>query len=160
MLTTWVPLMPIPVRLGGLAVLPGSHLGTPPPPRVLRPERDAADGWATADYAVGDVLLFHCLTSHAALPNRAGRLRVSQDCRWQSGGQPAPARLVYGPKREGTGELFGRLFGHRTWWEPIPASVPIAPAAAEPAGPPWSRFFPVAPGWAERVRLGGPREIR
>ena len=45
MLTTWVPLMEIPVRLGGLAVRPGSHLGRPQRPRVLR--RDER-GWAAA----------------------------------------------------------------------------------------------------------------
>ena len=36
MLTTWLPLMDIPVQLGGLAVLPGSHLGPPLRPRLLR----------------------------------------------------------------------------------------------------------------------------
>ena len=33
MLTSWIPLMDIPVRIGGLAVQPGGHLG---PPRALR----------------------------------------------------------------------------------------------------------------------------
>ena len=96
MLTTWVPLMPIPVRLGGLAVLPGSQLGAPPPLRVLGERQAERDGWATTDYEVGDVLLFHCLTSHAALPNRAERLRVSQDSRSPT---PAPSRA----RRRGRG---------------------------------------------------------
>jgi hypothetical protein len=161
MFTTWVPLMPIPVRLGGLAVLPGSQLGAPPPLCVLRERQAERDGWATADYQVGDVLLFHGLTSHAALPNRAGRLRVSQDSRWQAAGQPAPARLVYGPKQPGQGELFSRLLGRHRWWEPIPAGQPIAgPGAAGGAAAPWSRFFPVDPSWAGRVRVGARTDVR
>jgi hypothetical protein len=34
MLTSWVPLMDVPVRLGGLAVRPGGHLAAPVPPQV------------------------------------------------------------------------------------------------------------------------------
>ena len=74
MLTTWVPLMEIPVQLGGLGVRPGSHLGPPLRPRVLgQGER----GWATTDYRAGDVLIFiasprtpPCLTAalHCAFP--------------------------------------------------------------------------------------------
>ena len=86
MLTTWVPLMEIPVQLGGLGVRPGSHLGPPLRPRVLgQGER----GWATTDYRAGDVLIFHCLTSHAALPNRGTSLRLSGDFRWQRPDEPA-----------------------------------------------------------------------
>jgi hypothetical protein len=35
MLTSWIPLTDIPVRIGGLAVRPGGHLGPPGPPRPL-----------------------------------------------------------------------------------------------------------------------------
>jgi hypothetical protein len=157
--TTWVPLMPIPRALGGLAVLPGSHLGPPPPVRVLRPEAAEA-GWASTDFEVGDVLLFHGLTSHAALPNRAGRLRVSQDCRWQPAAQSAPARMLFGPRAPEQGELFHRLLRARPWWEPVPASVVVAGPGELGAQPPWSRFFPVHQAWAGRANQDGRADVR
>ena len=45
----------------------------------------------------GDVLVFHCLTPHAALPNQGSTLRISGDFRWQRSDEPAPAELVLGP---------------------------------------------------------------
>jgi hypothetical protein len=144
MLTTWVPLIDIPVQLGGLAVLPGSHLGPPLRPRVLS-QREA--GWATTDYRAGDALVFHSLTTHAALPNRATSLRLSGDFRWQRPDQPVPAQLVLGPAG-GPREMFSRLFAREPWWEPVPAGLDLAPRetmVTVPPGP--SRFFRVHPGW-------------
>lgn len=159
MLTTWVPLIPIPRELGGLAVRPGSNRSWPRIPRLLSPDER---GWATADYRVGDVLLFHCLTSHAALPNRSDRLRLSQDSRWQSADRPAPARMVYGPRdgRAADGgparELFSRIHGGQPWWEPIPASVSVRPESEMAADRPRSRFFRVHPAWALWSRSNKP----
>jgi hypothetical protein len=149
MVTTWLPVMDIPTQLGGLAVLPGSHLGPPLRPRLLRADEP---GWATTDYRPGDVLLFHCLTSHAALPNHASRLRLSTDVRWQSADQPAPAELVLGPagsaRRGPQVELFSRLLSRESWWEPVPSGLVLQPrqqlAASAPAP---SRLFPVHPDW-------------
>jgi hypothetical protein len=152
MLTSWVPLMDVPVRLGGLAVRPGGHLAAPVPPQVLS-QREA--GWATTGYHPGDVIVFHCLTPHAALPNTDTELRLSADFRWQRADQPAPAELVLGPagrpRWAGTGappELFSRLFRREPWWEPVPAGLtlyPRAQLAAVPPGP--SRYFRVHRGW-------------
>jgi hypothetical protein len=144
MLTSWIPLMDIPVRIGGLAVKPGGHLGPPRPPRPL----DAAEpDWATTSYEPGDVIIFHCLTPHAALPNTGSSLRISGDFRWQQPDQPAPAELVLGPNGRQP-ELFSRLFSREQWWEPVPAGLalfPRAEMAAVPPGP--SRLVAVHPGW-------------
>lgn len=150
MLTTWLPLMDIPAQLGGLAVLPGSHLGPPLRPELLRADEPR---WATTDYRPGDVLLFHCLTSHAALPNHADHLRISADFRWQAADQPAPAELVLGPaaasaRRPRQVELFSRLLSREPWWEPVPDGLLLhARQQLIDAPPASSRLFPVHPGW-------------
>jgi hypothetical protein len=151
MLTTWLPLMDIPAQLGGLAVLPGSHLGPPPlRPRLLRADEPR---WATTDYRPGDVLLFHCLTSHAALPNHADRLRISTDVRWQAADQTAPTELVLGPVAAPTRpgaqvELFSRLLSREPWWEPVPSGLMLQPRQQLAGAPPApSRLFTMHRGW-------------
>jgi hypothetical protein len=144
MLTSWIPLMDIPAPIGGLAVRPGGHLGPPGRPRPLNVTEP---GWATTTYQPGDVIIFHCLTPHAALPNRGSALRISGDFRWQRAGQPAPAELVLGPAARPP-ELFSRLFRREPWWEPVPAGVVLYPRAQlvrTPPGP--SRLVAVHPGW-------------
>jgi hypothetical protein len=153
MLTSWVPLMDIPVRLGGLAVQPGGQLG---PPRRPRPLSLAEPGWATTSYEPGDAIIFHCLTPHAALPNHGSALRISGDFRWQRPDQPAPAELILGPRAAAadlpqdarTPEMFSRLFRRAPWWEPVPARLTLYPRAqlvGVPPGP--SRLIAVDPGW-------------
>jgi hypothetical protein len=152
MLTSWLPLMEIPAPTGGLAIQPGSHLGPPQRPRPLGPRER---GWASTDYQPGDVLIFHCLTAHAALANRGGALRISGDFRWQRADQPAPAQMVLGPAG-GQAELFSRLFAREPWWQPVPAGLQLLPreqAASPPAG---SRFFPVHRGWQHWRPPSGP----
>jgi hypothetical protein len=144
MLTSWIPLMDIPVRIGGLAVRPGGHLGPPRPPRPLSP---AEPGWATTSYEPGDVIIFHCLTPHAALPNTGSSLRISGDFRWQRADQPVPAEFILGP-RGGPPELYSRLFSREQWWEPVPAGLALYPRAelvGVPPGP--SQLVAVHPGW-------------
>jgi hypothetical protein len=144
MLTSWIPLMDIPVRIGGLAVHPGGHLGPPRPPRPLS---ETEPGWATTSYQPGDAIIFHCLTPHAALPNRGSALRISGDFRWQRVGQPAPAEVILGPAAQPP-ELFSRLFRREPWWEPVPAGLTLYPRAqlvSVPPGP--SQLVRVHPGW-------------
>ena len=101
------------------------------------------------------MLVFHCLTSHAALPNRGESLRVSGDFRWQRADQVAPAQLVLapaGPPRE----LFSRLLAREPWWEPVPAETTLGPRerlVASAPGP--SRYFAVHPGWRRWRPPGG-----
>jgi len=151
MLTTWLPLMDISPQLGGLALLPGSHLGPPQRPRLLPAD---GPGWATTDFQPGDVLLFHCLTAHAALPNHADRIRISADFRWQAADQPAPAELVLRPaadgqsRRGGPVELYSALLAAEPWWEPVPTGLMLRSRQEMAAAPPApSRLFPVHPGW-------------
>jgi hypothetical protein len=144
MLTSWIPLMDIPVQLGGLAVRPGGHLARLKPPRVLGA---AEPGWATTGYRTGDAIIFHCLTPHAALPNAGSSLRVSGDFRWQRPDQPTPAELVLGPAAIQR-ELFSRMFRRERWWEPVPAGLALYPRQQLIAAPPRpSRFFAVHPSW-------------
>ena len=143
MVTTWVPLMEIPRALGGLAVLPSSHLG---PPQELRPiAASEAREWATADYRVGDVLIFHSLTAHAALPNQLETLRISGDFRWQLPIEPAPLELVIG--RNGK-EIYADLFERQPWWRPVPPNLLFTHLNRNNTAPPkHSRMFQVHPAW-------------
>lgn len=155
MLTTWIPLIPVPRNVGGLAVRPGSHRSWPRLPRLLSPtERN----WATTDYEPGDVLIFHCLTAHAALPNRSDTLRLSQDSRWQRADRPAPASMVYGSHghRDPNRELFSRLFSSQPWWEPIPPTVTVREDATLMANRPKSDLFRVHPAWSLWHRAAEP----
>ena len=96
--TVWVPLMEIDEEVGGLALAAGSHK------RGLREHReqenvysyqmkgrkqsgvalaDISEPWLTTDYRPGDVLVFHSLMLHWALPNCSDRIRLSLDARCQ-----------------------------------------------------------------------------
>ncbi|MFE3459293.1 phytanoyl-CoA dioxygenase family protein [Nocardiopsis aegyptia] len=89
MFTSWVPFVDCSRDLGGLSILTGSqNEGVVARLHQVDPDDER---WATTDYRVGDVLVFHCLTAHAALPNRTDGLRLSGDYRWQSAGQALPS---------------------------------------------------------------------
>ena len=119
MFTCWVPLGEVPRTLGGLALRPGSHHSTQ---IRYRPLNRLEPGWVTTDYQPGDVLVFHCLTTHAALPNRENRMLFSAEYRWQLADQPAPRRLVIGPNGH---EIGSRLFARTPWWRPTPAGLTL-----------------------------------
>ncbi len=143
MFTCWVPLGNVPTSLGGLAVLPGSQCSPRIAPRRL--ER-LYPGWRTADFEAGDVVILHCMTTHASLPNLEPRLRFSAEFRWQLADQPAPRRMVLGPL--GT-ELGARVFRHAPWWRPVPPGLELVDDDAEgwsaPLPVPASRFVPARP---------------
>lgn len=98
LLATWIPLGDIPVRLGGLAILRGSHrygvlpLAPHPGPggrqAVLPPEMIEECRWVTTDFTLGDVLCFPSKTVHASLHNSSELyMRLSVDFRWQLEGE-------------------------------------------------------------------------
>ena len=95
--TAWMPLGDCPGSLGALRLIPTSHLAglLPHGPGIsgmVVPE-DAA--WAGSDFRLGDVLLFHPLTIHAAQHNQdPRRLRVSVDCRYRRQAGKAEAHLA------------------------------------------------------------------
>jgi hypothetical protein len=95
---------------------------------------------AAASYQPGDVLIFHCLTPHAAFPDTGSALPISGDFRWQVPDHPAPSELNLG--RAGHGwEVFSGLFHDRLWWEPVPVGLDLRPRvelAAKPPGRPLS----------------------
>jgi Phytanoyl-CoA dioxygenase (PhyH) len=142
MFTCWVPLGAVPRSLGGLAIQPGSQQTT----RVqYRPLDRLEPGWLTADYEAGDVLVFHCLTTHAALPNQDDRMRFSAEYRWQLADRPAPRRMIVGPQ----GQEFGsRLFARADWWRPVPKGLTLFEDGGDSARPvlpaPSSRYVSFA----------------
>jgi hypothetical protein len=102
--TAWMPLGDCPVSLGSLIVLAGSHGA-----REVFPVRAAygAGGlgietdampyeWVGGDFANGDLVVFHSLTVHKALPNLSpDRLRLSVDFRYQPLSHPIePSSLL------------------------------------------------------------------
>ena len=90
--TVWVPLGDCPLSLGPLALWPGSHAeGLQPHQGPSSSQRavDVPSGtvWAAQDLAAGDILVFHWLTVHRALPNQSsGNLRLSATYRYRAVG--------------------------------------------------------------------------
>lgn len=98
--SAWMPLHDCPEILGPLQILSGSHLyGSQPTEGTtgyIPQGVERGCDWVSGDINAGDVLLFHSLTVHRAMPNRSTQLRVSLDCRFQSYLRPVnPAVLVF-----------------------------------------------------------------
>jgi hypothetical protein len=98
--TAWIPLHDCPLDMGPLRILAGSHrFGLQPTEGAtgyIRPGTERGDGWVEGELAAGDVLIFHSLTVHEALPNLSDKLRISMDCRFQNYKRPVnPGTLVF-----------------------------------------------------------------
>ena len=92
--TAWMPLGACPMEMGGLSVAVGSHrdgvrdfcIATDSGGmRVLDP---LVGRWSASDLEAGDVVIFHSLAVHKALPNRSETLRQSVDARYQRADAP------------------------------------------------------------------------
>ncbi|MCU6712558.1 phytanoyl-CoA dioxygenase family protein [Paenibacillus sp. J5C_2022] len=106
--TCWAPLGDVPMSLGGLTVLEGSHKAGL---LDVTTGHEGAGGletilcnlgyeWAGTDYEIGDMLTFPSLTVHKSIPNKQrDRIRLSIDVRLQPISQPIEARslLPHGP---------------------------------------------------------------
>jgi hypothetical protein len=131
--TAWIPLTDCPRDRGGLRLLPGSHRGGVLPlvegcngwQGVAADEDDRR--WSAADYSVGDVVLFHSLTVHAALPNLTDRARLSVDYRYQDRHEPIARRSLY-PERFPNVPGWDDLCRAGRWarpWAPGPVTGPV-----------------------------------
>jgi len=88
-ISCWTPLGNVPAEIGGLVLQEGSHKSgvkaTKKHPGVggNTIDVDPALPWRGTDFRAGDVLFFHCLTTHAARPSLSkDRLRFSLDFRY------------------------------------------------------------------------------
>ncbi|MFC4779499.1 phytanoyl-CoA dioxygenase family protein [Paenibacillus sp. GCM10023252] len=105
--TCWVPLGDVPRTLGGLSILEGSYeaglLGVTANPGAGGLESILCElgyEWAEGDYEAGDIITFHSLTVHKALPNQTpGRVRLSCDLRFQPRSEPieGASLMPHGP---------------------------------------------------------------
>ncbi len=113
--TCWTPITDVPYALGPLALLVGSHRGEGFE-RVretygkMDVDRDKVTGWftndpvemiekyggqwQTAEFAMGDVLIFGMFTMHGSLTNTSDRYRITCDTRYQRADEPTDARWV------------------------------------------------------------------
>src|SRR5437868_5978451 len=96
--TAWIPLMHVEPAMGGLALAERSHLSglcdhvehETAYSYIFRGRKQRGipldrieQRWLTAEYRPGDLLLFHSLMIHRALPNFSDRIRLSLDTRFQ-----------------------------------------------------------------------------
>src|SRR6185436_19663466 len=102
--TVWIALSEMPLELGPLAVLPGSHANGLLPHAGRGAGRQGVaviDDWqfAAAPLAAGDAILFNCLTVHRALPNvTRHHVRLSVDYRYQPANEPIHVVRVDGTR--------------------------------------------------------------
>ncbi|PBC66223.1 ectoine hydroxylase-related dioxygenase (phytanoyl-CoA dioxygenase family) [Streptomyces sp. TLI_235] len=102
-LTVWLPLTDCDRSRQGLRLIPGSQragfLPTDPQQGGRRPLYlpVAADDerWATADFELGDVVVFHSLTVHGGGPNSSREIRLSADVRYQLTTEPLRAEFAH-----------------------------------------------------------------
>lgn len=100
--TAWIPLGDLPLKMGGLCILPGSHTLELLPTKAMPgaggagiddPRLNAT--WLTGDFKAGDVLTFHSHCIHASLPNQTpDRMRLSVDYRYQPMSEPVDTRSI------------------------------------------------------------------
>jgi Phytanoyl-CoA dioxygenase (PhyH) len=91
----WMPIRDVSVDRGSFAVAPGTHHrgslhDTQLENNAIPPQAIPDHAWRSADFQVGDVLIFNYLTAHAALPNPSNEIRMSLDVRAIPAWAPQP----------------------------------------------------------------------
>ncbi|MDE0186674.1 MAG: phytanoyl-CoA dioxygenase family protein [Candidatus Poribacteria bacterium] len=110
--TCWTPIGDLPLEMGPLAILVGSHrfdlikqtYGE------MDVDRDNVTGsfsndpielvdryggqWGTSSFKMGDVLIFGMFTMHGSLDNTTNRYRLSADTRFQRADEPVDERWI------------------------------------------------------------------
>lgn len=92
--TAWMPLIECPMDVGPLQVAGGSHtngvydFGIAGGAGGIEIKDPLEGTWASSDFAMGDVLLFHSMAVHKGVPNRSDKLRMSMDVRYQLVSEP------------------------------------------------------------------------
>jgi phytanoyl-CoA dioxygenase PhyH len=91
----WMPVRDVNVDRGSFAVAPGTHKrgslhDTTLKGNAIPKEAIPDDAWRSADFRVGDVLIFNYLTAHTALPNPSDEIRMSLDVRAIPAWAPQP----------------------------------------------------------------------
>ena len=95
--TMWAPLTDCPKELGGLAILPRTHLLGRLASRTAAGAGGQGiacalgDTWAWEPILAGDVVVFHGQTIHQGCDNQSDQLRLSIDLRFQREDQPVRA---------------------------------------------------------------------
>lgn len=124
--SAWIPLGDITPAQGGLMLLENSHTSKKLHAGYLQADADRdglqwldddptvvqnvyGDRWLTADFAMGDVLIFGMHTLHGAFDNQSpDRCRLSSDTRYQRIDEPADPRW--------NGEAFAGHGGNRVFY--------------------------------------------
>lgn len=91
----WMPIRDVDRDRGSFAVAPGTHHrgslhDTTRKGNAIPREAIPDDAWRSADFRVGDVLIFNYLTAHTALPNPSNEIRLSLDVRAIPASAPQP----------------------------------------------------------------------
>jgi hypothetical protein len=91
----WMPIRDVKLDRGSFAVAPGTHKrgslhDTGREKNAIPPDAIPAEAWRTADFRVGDVLIFNYLTAHTGLPNPSNEIRLSLDVRAIPAWAPQP----------------------------------------------------------------------
>lgn len=91
----WMPIRDVNMDRGSFAVAPGTHKrgslhDTSLASNAIPPGAIAEEAWRTANFRVGDVLIFNYLTAHTALPNPSDEIRMSLDVRAIPAWAPQP----------------------------------------------------------------------